>query len=260
MKLSVIGYGNMASAIAKGLLKFNVLAPADISVSAFHYANLLDRVEGMGLHAYEENLACAKEGDMILIAVKPYLVSDVLLEIHQALPGKAVLCIAAGWNYERLAPLLPEGCGAICLMPNLCMEAGQGTLLYERDNSLSQEQKAWLVRLFSPISMLVPVTSAQMPAAMAISGCGPAFAALFVEALADGGVKNGLPRKTALELAQRVLSGTGALLEQNGLHPALLKDAVCSPGGTTIQGVSELEKNGFRYDVLAAVDASAGRK
>lgn len=120
--------------------------------------------------------------------------------------------------------------------------------------------EAKLAELFGPIALIAPVDSKHMDIAGTIAGCSPAFAAMFIEALSDAGVKYGLQRAQALEMAARVLEGTGALFMADHSHPGVMKDSVCSPGGTTIRGVSQLEKDGFRGDIIDAVDAVMNRQ
>ncbi|WP_301094435.1 pyrroline-5-carboxylate reductase dimerization domain-containing protein [Faecalibaculum rodentium] len=169
-------------------------------------------------------------------------------------------CIAAGFTDRKLRPLLPDDCESLCVMPNTPIRVGQGILVWETGSTLSADMEAKLAELFGPIALIVPVDSEHMDIAGAIAGCSPAFAAMFIEALSDAGVKYGLQRAQALEMAARVLEGTGALFMADHNHPGVMKDSVCSPGGTTIRGVSQLEKDGFRGDIIDAVDAVMNRQ
>lgn len=259
MKLSFIGFGNMASAIARGLIDFNCLAPQDIYASAAHFDKLQEKAQSLGIHACTGNLEAAQQGDVIILAVKPYMIESVTQEIRQALVNRTVVCIAAGFSEKKLRPLLPDDCESLCVMPNTPIRVGKGILVWEKDNSLSQDMEARLAGLFAPIALIAPVDSEHMNIAGTIAGCSPAFAAMFLEALSDAGVKYGLQRAQALEMAARVLEGTGALFMADRHHPGVMKDSVCSPGGTTIRGVSQLEKDGFRGDVIDAVDAIMDR-
>lgn len=259
MKLSFIGFGNMAQAIVAGLVNFGSIAAEDIGVSAFHTDTLSDRAAKYGVQAFPNNSDCARFGDMVFLCVKPYQLETVLLELECELENKAVVCIAAGASCSQLRRLLPSSARSVCVMPNTPIRVGQGILIVDTDNDFTDDDKAWLVRLFSPIALITGVDQAHMAIAGTLAGCTPAFAAMFLEALADAGVEYGLQRQLAYQLAGKVLEGTGALFLESSTHPGQLKDAVCSPAGTTIKGVSSLEKNGFRGDVIAAIEAIMNR-
>ncbi|WP_304775987.1 pyrroline-5-carboxylate reductase [uncultured Faecalibaculum sp.] len=258
MKLSFIGFGNMAQSMARGLIDFHCLPAEDIYASAAHFDKLQQTAGQLNIHACPDNLEAAAAGDVIILAVKPYMIEEVAQEIRSALVNKIVVCIAAGFNEKKLRPLLPDGCESLCVMPNTPIRVGKGIMVWETANSLTPDSQAKLAGLFGPIALIAPVDSAHMDIAGTIAGCSPAFAAMFIEALSDAGVKHGLQRAQALEMAACVLQGTGALFMADRSHPGVMKDSVCSPGGTTIRGVSQLEKDGFRGDIIDAVDAIMG--
>lgn len=258
MKVSFIGFGNMGQAMAAGLLEKNVTAPGDIFASARNQEKLKAACTALGIAAADSNTACAAAGDVVILAVKPYQIGQVVEEIKEVLPGKLVVCIAAGFTGQKLRPLLPETAHSVCVMPNTPIRIGQGILVWDEDNDLSDDDKARLVNLFAPVALIAPVDADHMNIAGTIAGCTPAYAAMFMEALADAGVKHGLTRPLALEMSAKVLAGTGLLCLATGDHPGQMKDAVCSPGGTTIKGVASLEKDGFRGDVISAIDAVMG--
>lgn len=255
MKLSFIGFGNMASAIARGLIDFQCLPAENIYASAAHFDKLETRAKDLGIHACKDNREAAEAADLVILAIKPHMMEAVVSQIRQSLVDKTVICIAAGFTEERLRRLLPDECQSLCVMPNTPIRVGKGILVWDTSNSLSEDEKARVFGLFSPIALIAPVDSAHMNIAGTVAGCSPAFAAMFMEALSDAGVKHGLPRALSYEMAARVLEGTGALYMADKNHPGAMKDAVCSPGGTTIRGVSSLEKDGFRGDIISAIDA-----
>lgn len=255
MKVSFIGFGNMAQAMAAGLIRENSVAAQNVFCSGRDIEKLHKNCELLGTTACASNTECAAAGDIVIIAVKPAQVQAVIEEIVDVLPGKTVICIAAGWNGEKLMSLLPETVGCVCVMPNTPIRVGQGILVWDEDCRLSEDQKAEIFGLFEPVALIAPVSSKLMDIAGTIAGCSPAYVAMFMEALADAGVKHGLPRALALKMSAKVVEGTGALCIESGTHPAIMKDAVCSPGGTTIKGVASLEKDGFRGDVVSAIDA-----
>ena len=168
------------------------------------------------------------------------------------------MSIAAGWDLNKFRDLFGtsfEQAHIQCTIPNTPMAVGKGVLVTEIDNTLTQEQTETFESLFSSISLIERVDTARMGIGMCIAGCAPAFTDMYIEALGDAGVKYGLQRATAYRLAAKMVEGVGALYLANETHPGAMKDAVCSPGGTTIKGVASLEESAFRGAVIKAVDA-----
>ena len=168
------------------------------------------------------------------------------------------MSIAAGWDLNKFRDLFGtsfEQAHIQCTIPNTPMAVGKGVLVTEIDNTLTQEQTETFESLFSSISLIERVDTAHMGIGMCIAGCAPAFTDMYIEALGDAGVKYGLQRATAYRLAAKMVEGVGALYLANETHPGAMKDAVCSPGGTTIKGVASLEESAFRGAVIKAVDA-----
>ena len=196
----------------------------------------------------------------VILAVIPAAVPEVLALDSQLLEGRMVISIAAGYDFARLHPLLPEIAHHISTIPNTPIAVGRGVLICEDRHSLTDAQLARLHALFAPVSLMESVPARLFSAAGTLSGCTPAFTAMYLEALADAGVKYGLDRAAACRIAAQVLVGTGTLHLRTGAHPGAIKDGVCSPGGTTIRGVSALEKAAFRGAVIGALDAIEGGK
>ena len=196
----------------------------------------------------------SQKSDMIFMACKPYQIEDVLKELGDELCGKAVVSVAAGWNYQRYRSALPADARIQFIMPNTPAAVGEGVFLAEEENDLMEEERNFLFELLTAVGMVKELPSRLMDAAMAISGCGPAFMDMIIEALGDAGVKNGLQRKDAYELACFTMVGSARLKMETGLHPGELKDNVCSPAGTTIKGVASLEESGIRYAFIKAID------
>lgn len=249
-----IGFGNMARAMAEGLLRAKALRPEDICACAKHWEKLQAAARGMGIYACRDAREAAQRADVIVVAVKPHLIAEVLAPLRDVLAGKAVVSVAAGWLFEDYEALLP-GAHHLSTMPNTPVRVCQGVVLAEDRHSLTPEEYAYVEALLSAIGLVQPVEGRLMGIAGTLSGCGPAFASMFLEALGDAGVKHGLPRATAYRLAAQMLAGTGRLQLETGAHPGAMKDDVCSPGGTTIVGVAALERGGLRAAVLDAVDA-----
>ena len=196
----------------------------------------------------------SQKSDMIFMACKPYQIEDVLKELGDELCGKAVVSVAAGWNYQRYRSALPADARIQFIMPNTPAAVGEGVFLAEEENDLMEEERNFLFELLTAVGMVKELPSRLMDAAMAISGCGPAFMDMIIEALGDAGVKNGLQRKDAYELACFTMIGSARLKMETGLHPGDLKDNVCSPAGSTIKGVASLEESGIRYAFIKAID------
>ena len=172
-----------------------------------------------------------------------------------------MVSIAAGWDlakYQKLFGDLAQSIHIQCTIPNTPVAVGKGVLVTETDNTLTDMQTEVFESLFGPISLIERVDAAHMTIAMVVAGCAPAFTDMYIEALGDAGVQYGLQRVTAYRLAAKMVEGVGALYMATGTHPGAMKDAVCSPGGTTIRGVAKLEKDGFRGAVIDAVDAIVG--
>lgn len=259
-KIGFIGFGNMAQAMAQGLIRTGALKPEQICACARHWDKLKANTEPSGMQPLPTAKDVAEEADLVVLAVKPYLIEEVTAPIRNILKEKLVVSVAAGWNFEKFENVLIPGTRLICTIPNTPVSVGEGIIVCESRHSLSEEDYRAFEELFSSIAVVQPVETSQLSVAGTLSGCGPAFASMFIEALADGAVKHGLPRAAAYRLASQMIAGTGKLQLQTGAHPGAMKDAVCSPGGTTIVGVSALEEKGFRAAVIDAIDAIESKR
>ncbi len=255
MRLGFIGFGNMARAMADGLLLKGAVKPEQIYACAKHYEKLCGAAEARGIHPCRDARETAENADMVIVAVKPYLVAEVLEPVREILQEKIVISVAAGYPFDRYESVLLPGTHHLSTIPNTPVSVGEGIIVCEEKHSLTEEEFAVFSEIFSQIGLVQTVPTAQLGVAGDLSGCGPAFAAMFIEALADGAVLHGLPRELAYRLASQMIVGTGKLQQASGSHPGAMKDAVCSPGGTTITGVAALEQHGFRSAVISALDA-----
>ena len=253
IKIGFIGYGNMASAIAKGFIASGAIQPEQIHAAARDYDNLERNAAELGITACKDASSLTDACDIIFVAVKPYQIKDVMAPLAGKLENKIIISVAAGIYHEDLESMMP-GSHHLATVPNTPVSVCEGVFVCEETHSLTTEEFALVQRLLETISVVVFVDKNHMNIASTISGCGPAFAAMFIEALGDAGCKHGLTRDTAYALASQMLAGTGKMAVTAGKHPGQLKDAVCSPGGTTIVGVSALEQHGFRYAVIDAID------
>lgn len=254
-KIGFIGMGNMARAIAQGFIAGNAANAEDLYAYAPHYDKLEAFCKPLGIHACRSVQEMLSEVDTVVMAVKPYVVEGVIAEVREALKGKAVLSVVAGYTCAKYAALLDESTRVQYIMPNTPCMVGEGALLFEEANTLTEEEHEKAVEMFKALGEVVELSEKLMPAGMAISGCGPAFVAMMIEALADAGVKYGLPRATAYRLASQTALGTGKMQLETGMHPGVIKDGVCSPAGTTIRGVEALEEYGMRRAFMNAVKA-----
>ena len=255
--IGFIGFGNMAGAIAKGWIASGLDAES-LYACAGHYEKLQEKCNAMGgVHALRTPEEVAEASEIVLIAVKPYMIADVIGPIREKLAGKIVISVAAGYDFDRYASekLLPETAHLLCTCPNTPVSIQKGIFVIEQKNSLMEEEYKEVEELLSRISLVIPVASNLLGIAGTVSGCGPAFVALFIEALGDAGVMYGIPRKTAYQMVSRMIEGTAAMQLATGQHPGAMKDDVCSPAGTTIRGIAALEENGFRAAVIDAIKA-----
>jgi pyrroline-5-carboxylate reductase len=257
MKLGFIGAGNMGAAILEGITARGVIRGEDIVVYDA-YAPAVERAQKTGAKAAANNRAVAEAADMVILAVKPKDSLEVIREIAPKLEGKALLSIVAGLSYSAIGGALAGAkARVLVILPNTPALVGEGATGFTLETTFTDAEKSFAQKLFEAVGIVEWVPEKLLFAVSALSGGGPAYAAMFAEALADGGVLEGLPRPMAYRLAAQTLKGTGKLLLETEQHPGAVKDAVCSPGGTTIEAVRELERGAFRYSVLNAVRESA---
>ncbi len=252
MKYGFIGCGNMGGAIARALAKStkNILL-ADLSDHRIHLA------QELGCQ-YGSNEEVAKNCDRIFLAVKPHLLSSVLNSIGAALSEKKPLLIsmAAGIQIKKIEAMLPAPLPIIRIMPNTPVAVGKGMILYCANELVTEEMLRSFLADMVNAGRLDQIDEKLIDAASAVSGCGPAYMYMFMEAMADGAVSCGLPRAKAMEYAAATMAGAAEMVLQTGAHPGALKDAVCSPGGSTIEGVRVLEENGVRGAIMDCVTAA----
>ena len=257
-RLAFIGTGSMGSALARAARKN--LPPENIMLANRTREKAEALARCLGGCAVASNVRAAAWADYIFLGVKPQMMADLLSEIAPALAKResrfVLVSMAAGMPIQRIQDLAGGAYPVIRIMPNTPAAIGEGMILYAARPSIKSEETEAFLDFMSGAGRFASLPEHLMDAGSAVSGCGPAFAALFLEALADGGVACGLPRVQAQELAAQMLAGTARLALETGRHPGALKDDVCSPGGTTIQGVRQLESLGFRSAVIEAVIAA----
>lgn len=259
-KIGVIGFGNIAQALIGGLLKVQAIDPEQVFVCAAHVDKLRMNAEKYGVHACQDAEEVIEKSDVVILAVKPYQMEKVVTPLKSLLKDKIVVSVASGWMFDRFEGLLEKGTHHISTSPNTPVAVAEGIIIVEDKHSLSDEEFKHLVQLFEQVALVEILDIDHMGIAGTLSGATPAYAAMFIEALGDAGVKHGLTRASAYRLASQMLAGTGKLYLEHQNHPGAMKDAVCSPGGITIVGVEALEQNGFRYAVMSAINACQSKK
>lgn len=255
MKIGFIGMGNMAQAIAAGFIYSGKIDGTDVFAYAPHQDKLKANAGKIGFVPAPTPKALVQSSDVIIIACKPYQIKSVLEEVGEDLKGKAVLSVAAGWVFSTYEEILGDSVRIQCIMPNTPSMVGEGVLLFESKNSLNENERNELIDMFGSLGLVEELPTELMGIGGAISGCGPAFMDMIIEAYGDAAVKYGIPRTLAYKLVSQTMLGSAKLQLQSGTHPGALKDAVCSPGGTTIRGVASLEKTGFRSSCIESIDA-----
>lgn len=253
--LGFIGMGNMAQALAQGFIASGALKGERVFAYAPHQEKLRANAERIGFQPVASLTELAAAADTLVMACKPYQIESVVAELGDALSGKALVSIAAGWDFVRYESVLPQSTRFQFVMPNTPAMVREGVLLFEEKTSLEKAERQELMDLFSTVGVVEVVPSRLMSAAGTVTGCGPAFVDLMIEAYADAAVKYGVPRAQAYALVAQMVKGSAALALETKEQPGVLKDAVCSPGGTTIRGVCSLEEDGFRAACIHSIDA-----
>ncbi len=247
-KIGFIGRGNMGGALIKGVCKS--VDPQQVVIFDIDAVKAVRLAEKTGCFVYNSAKEIAKECEYIVLAVKPQILHNVQSDIIDVVDtDKIIVSIAAGITLESLAEKYIEKgieLPVIRMMPNTPSEIGEGINIYAVNNFMSAEKCAEFEKIFARCGLVEKVEENIVDMATAVSGCTPAFAYMFIEALADGAVRCGVPRDKAIRYAAQAVKGAAAMVLETGRHPDELKDAVCSPGGSTIVGVATLENHSFR--------------
>jgi len=258
-KIGMIGVGNMGSAILRGIVEAGYVKADQLIVFDVSKRKMREISEDIqGIQTARDCSEVAEEADLIILAVKPLYMQDVIDEISQVIRRKAILSIAAGWTVRMLERALRDtGATWMRVMPNTPAMVGEGMTAICEDTSFSQEDFDFAKGIFDAIGKTRVLPERLFDGVIAISGSSPAYVYMMIEAMADAGVREGLPRTYAYEMAAQSILGSALMVLSSGTHPAALKDAVCSPSGTTIEAVAALEKNGFRNAIMEAMKVCA---
>lgn len=254
-KLGFIGMGNMAQALAMGFINAKAIAKENVYAYAPHQEKLLKNAETIGFTPVATLKDLARSVDTLVMACKPYQIEAVINELGKALEDKALISIAAGWDIAKYRQFITTNTRLQFIMPNTPAMVGEGVLLFEEENTLTSEEHQQIVELFRSVGLVKELPSRLMGIGGTVTGCGPAFVDLMIEAYGDAAVKYGLQRQDAYVLISQMILGSAKLQLVSGQHPGQLKDNVCSPAGTTIRGVTALEEQGFRNACIKSIDA-----
>ena len=260
MKVAFIGLGNMGASLAKAVAK--EVAATDLLLVNRSPQKVQEFISQYGGTASDLEQVF-QEAEVIFLGVKPYQICPLVEEYQDILGQRSNLLLvsmAAGLELEQMASVVKnDRMGLIRIMPNTPVAIGQGVISLARSQVVTDQQLAQVNRLLAGAGVLYEIEEKLMDPATAIAGCGPAFVYQMIEAMADAGVALGLSREQALQMAAQTFKGASQMVLETGEHPACLRDAVCSPGGSTIAGVNRLEQVGLRGDIIAGVEAAYKR-
>ena len=259
-RIGFVGAGNMAGALIKGLLHSGTVASDQIQASDVREERLAELAKEHGIATTKDNAKLAAWSDIVVLAVKPQVIDKVMVPVAQALrPHALVVSIVAGVPIESIESRFPPDTRVVRTMPNTAAIALAGATAIAPGTHASDEDLRLARRMFEATGRVVVLDESLLDAVTGLSGSGPAYVMLMIEALADGGVKVGLHRETALLLAAQTVYGSAKLLLETGEHPGRLKDMVTSPGGTAIAGLHTLEAGGLRTTLINAVENATRR-
>ncbi len=259
IRVGFIGGGNMAEAFIDAFVNGEFLLPSQITVSDIDRERLNYIEKNYGTKTDVTNIRVVNNSDIIFLAVKPQVLSTVLEEIKEALTdAQIVVSMAAGYPIKKIESILGSDKKIVRIMPNVLVKIRKGVIAYCDNHRLIDREKKLVKELLSSCATVLEVSENLFDGVTAISGSGPAFFFLVLEAIADGGVKTGLPRDLALKLAVETMAGAAEIVKE-GNHPEVLKDSVTSPAGTTIEGLFHLEERGVRYSFMKAIEETAKR-
>lgn len=254
MKIGFIGLGNMAKSIIGGIIENGGIKPEEIIGSDVSSAACENAQKDFGISTCSENAMVAEQSDVLVLAVKPQFLNEALANVKGVLKENIIIIsIVAGKTIDYLENLLGSDHSIVRCMPNTPALVGEACTAYTPNEHVTESQKAIANKLLSCFGKAICVPEKMMDAVVGVSGSAPAYVFMFIEAMADGAVLEGMPRNMAYEFAAQAVLGSAKLMLETGKHPGELKDMVCSPGGTTIEAVRVLEEGNFRATVMDAV-------
>lgn len=259
-KLGFIGCGNMASAMISGIIENQILASEQIIASNRSEGKLKAIQQQYGIDVTTDNIAVATEAEIVVLAVKPIFYEDVIKEIAKNVKkSQIIVTIAPGIDLERIGYLFGQDMKIVRTMPNTPAMVGEGMTAACYNEYMTQEEVKEVCRILDGFGKTELVPERLMDAVVAVSGSSPAYIYILIEAMADAAVAEGMPRNQAYRFAAQSVLGSAKMVLETGKHPGELKDMVCSPGGTTIAAVQELERTGFRSSIMEAMKVCADK-
>jgi pyrroline-5-carboxylate reductase len=259
-QLAFLGGGNMAEALIRGLLRAKTSEPSQITATGRRADRLDELSKQYGIQVMKDNAKAAAAADVVVLSVKPQAMNDLLDEVASSIgPNQLVLSVAAGVPIAAMERKLGPAARVVRSMPNTPALVGQGACAIAAGKHATGADLEVAKAIFDAVGLTVVTEEYLLDAVTGLSGSGPAYIFLMIEALADAGVKVGLPRRTAQALAAQTVAGSARLLIETGTHPGQLKDQVTSPGGTAIAGLHTLEAGGLRTTLINAVEAATNR-
>ena len=259
-RIGFIGCGNMGKAMLGAMVKSNEIALGDLIVSTKSKASAEKISDDFEVKTTTDNKEVVRNSDILFLAVKPYFFKEVIEEIKDLVTENTIIIsIAAGITIVQIEEWFGKNIKVVRTMPNTPALVGEGMSAICPNKNITEEELQYVGRLYDLFGKYEVLEEKDFHAFIALCGSSPAYVFMFIEAMADAGVKLGLPRVKAYKLAEQATLGSAKLALETGKHPGVLKDEVCSPGGTTIEAVIDLEKNGFRNTVMSAVEKCADK-
>ena len=258
-KIGIIGLGNMGEAIVKALIdrgfKRNTLLFSEAKKERAAYGE-----KTYGLKCTKTLSELVQRADYIVLAIKPQDAKEVINEISSSLNDKKiVISIMAGITTSNILSLVEKPIRIVRIMPNICVKVGEGMMGITSNRAVAKEERTKIQEMLSPLGQFVEIGEELMDAVTALGGSGPAFFLLFLEAMIDAGVKTGLQREKSKAISLQVIKGTLKMLEEEKIHPTVMRDMITSPGGTTIAGIAILEERAFKGNVIEAIEKACKR-
>ncbi|MBQ8166532.1 MAG: pyrroline-5-carboxylate reductase [Lachnospiraceae bacterium] len=259
-KIGFIGCGNMASAIIQGIVKKTDIKNEEIIVSDASEVAISKAADNLGVNATRSNTRVVSESDVLFLSVKPQFYETVLNEIKDKVsPSQIIVTIAPGKTLAWIQSILGDNVKVVRTMPNTPALVGEGVTGVCRNANVTDEDFTYVMGLLSSFGMTEAIPESLMDVCVSVSGSSPAYVFMFIEAMADAAVADGMPRDKAYKFAAQSVLGSAKMVLETGKHPGELKDMVCSPGGTTIEAVRVLEDKGFRSAVIEAMKACTAK-
>lgn len=263
-RFAVLGFGNMGRALVRGILKADLTPPNHVTVTARSPHRLEEARREFGVNATSDNRAAVERANTVILGMKPQNLQEVADGVRGSLTGDhLIISILAGKTTRSIAALLQAGDDAalpvIRVMPNIPVMVDAGCSPFARGEHATDAHVELVKALLASVGETAEVGEHLMDAVTGLSGSGPAYVYMMIEALTDGGVKMGIPRDVAIRLAAQTIYGAALVVKETGLHPAILRDQVTTPGGTAIAAISDLEKNGLRPMLISAVVTATER-